>query len=106
MHRLVFPPGIAENRSGTTKHSAMEKTGRKNFRATRDPLQKKTAPWFHTTLGSWKVGADSYSLDQYLFVGPRGGGNYFRVGIFAGVHGDEEAGVFAAVRFLHELARN
>jgi hypothetical protein len=54
----------------------------------------------------WSVGLDDYALEQFLLVGPRGGGDYCRVGIFAGVHGDETAGVFAAIRFLHELAQN
>jgi hypothetical protein len=84
----------------------MEKAGRKNFRDTLAPLQKPRVPWLPATLGSWSVGPDNYSIEQYLFVGPRGGGDYFRVGIFAGVHGDEAAGVFAAIRFLQELAQN
>ncbi|MCE0483618.1 MAG: M14 family metallocarboxypeptidase [Methylacidiphilales bacterium] len=85
-------------------HSATKRTGRKNFREALSPLQKTKAPWLPATLGTWSVGLDDYALEQYLFVGPRGGGDYFRVGIFAGVHGDETAGVLAAVRFLHELA--
>ena len=84
----------------------MEKAGRKNFRETLAPLQKAGVPWLSATLGCWSAGPDNYSLEQYLFVGPRGGGDYFRVGIFAGVHGDEAAGVFAAIRFLQELAQN
>ena len=84
----------------------MKKAGRKNFRETLAPLQKAKGPWLPATLGSWTLGTDSYSLEQFLFVGPRGGGDYFRVGIFAGVHGDETAGVFAAIQFLQELARN
>ena len=82
----------------------MEKTGRKNFRDALAPLQKTRAPWLSANLGSWSVGLDDYWLEQHLFVGPRGGGEYFRVGIFAGVHGDETAGVFAAARFVQELA--
>ncbi len=80
--------------------------GRKNFRDVLKPLQKAKNPWLATNLGLWNVGPDTYSLEQYLFVGPRGGGDYFRVGIFAGIHGDEEAGVFAAIRFLEALAQN
>jgi protein MpaA len=87
-------------------HPSMEKAGRKNFRAALSPLDKAKKPWLSTTLGSWNVGAETYSLEQYLFVGPRGGGDYVRVGIFAGIHGDESAGVFAAIRFLQELAKN
>ena len=89
-----------------TSASATEKAGRKNFRETLAPLNKARVPWLPTTLGSWAIGLDDYSLDQYLFVGPRGGGEYYRVGIFAGVHGDEAAGVFAAIQFLQQLAQN
>jgi protein MpaA len=84
----------------------METKGRKNFREVLAPLQKTRSPWLTASLGSWEVGTDRYSLEQYLFVGPRGGRDYFRVGIFAGIHGDEEAGILAAVRFLQELGRN
>ncbi len=83
----------------------MEKKGRSNFRDALVPLQKPRSPWLASTLGNWTIGPDGYSLEQYLFVGPRSGGDYVRIGVFAGIHGDETAGVFAAVRFLHELAK-
>ncbi len=84
---------------------AMKRQGRKNFRDALAPLQKARGPWLPSTLGTWSSGADDYTLEQYLFVGPRGGGDYLRVGIFAGVHGDELAGISAAIRFVEELAR-
>jgi len=106
MHRLAPSSSIKKTSGRLTIHSAMTTKGRKNFREILAPVQKTKGPWLPSTLGQWKVGADPYFLEQYLFVGPRGGGNYFRVGIFAGMHGDEAAGVFAAIRFLDELARN
>jgi hypothetical protein len=84
----------------------MEQASRRNFRETLAPLHRASAPWLSATLGAWTVDHDSYSLEQYLFIGPRGGGDYFRVGIFAGMHGDEVAGVHAAIRFLKELEQN
>lgn len=57
-------------------------------------------------MGEWRAGESLYALEQYGFVGPRGGGDSFRVGIFAGIHGDEDAGVAAAIRFLQQLAEN
>jgi hypothetical protein len=86
-------------------HSAKVRPGRKNFREALAPLQRAKEPWLRTTLGTWAVGNDSYAMEQFLFVGPRGGRDYFRVGIFAGMHGDETAGVQAAVHFLRELAQ-
>jgi hypothetical protein len=88
-----------------SRHSAKVRPGRKNFHDVLGPLHRAKGPWLTTSLGSWVVGVDEYALEQFLFVGPRGGGDYYRVAIFAGVHGEETAGVMAAVRFLQELAQ-
>ena len=45
----------------------------------------------------------SYMLPRYLFVGPRGGDTPIRLGIFAGIHGDEPEGVHAIVQFIKLL---
>jgi len=45
----------------------------------------------------------SYELPRYLFVGPRGGDTPIRVGLFAGIHGDEPEGVHALVQFIRLL---
>lgn len=42
----------------------------------------------------------SFYLPRYLFVGPQGGAEPIRVGLFGGIHGDEPAGVGGLVRFL------
>ncbi|MEI9865071.1 MAG: hypothetical protein WDN00_11050 [Limisphaerales bacterium] len=51
----------------------------------------------------FEVNGESYELPRYLFVGPRGGDTPIRVGIFAGVHGDEPEGVHAVVQFIQLL---
>jgi len=51
-------------------------------------------------------GDKTYTLSRYLFVGPRGGDTPIRVGIFAGIHGDEPEGVHATVRFIKLLEAN
>lgn len=45
-------------------------------------------------------------LPKYLFTGPGDRSSYLRVGIFAGIHGDEETGVLAAVELLERLQAN
>src|ERR1700761_8709444 len=105
MPRLASPPRLSETRPAMSSHSAKVRAGRKNFRDALAPLHRAKGPWLTTTLGTWAVGLDDYALEQFLFVGPRGGGDYYRVGIFAGMHGDEIAGIEAATRFLQELAR-
>src|ERR1039457_7684764 len=49
------------------------------------------------------VDGETYELPRYLFVGPKGGDTPIRVGIFAGIHGDEPEGVRAVVQFLKLL---
>lgn len=51
----------------------------------------------------FEVNGETYELPRYLFVGPRGGDTPIRVGIFAGVHGDEPEGVHAVIQFIKLL---
>jgi protein MpaA len=51
----------------------------------------------------FEVEGEGYELPRYLFVGPRGGDTPIRVGIFAGIHGDEPEGVHALVQFIKLL---
>src|ERR1035437_9056867 len=51
----------------------------------------------------FEVDGESYVLPRYLFVGPRGGDTPIRIGIFAGIHGDEPEGVHALVQFIKLL---
>lgn len=44
-------------------------------------------------------------LPRYLFLGPSGGGDYIRLGIFATIHGDEPEGALALTRFVSALER-
>ena len=48
---------------------------------------------------------ESFELPRYLFIGSRGGDEPIRIGLFAGIHGDEPAGALAATKFLGEAAR-
>ena len=51
----------------------------------------------------FEADGETYVLPRYLFVGPRGGDTPTRVGIFAGIHGDEPEGVHAIVQFIQLL---
>jgi len=55
------------------------------------------------SMGSFQSGELHYSLPRYLYVGPRGGGDILRIGIFATIHGDEPEGALALGRFLAQL---
>ena len=51
----------------------------------------------------FEADGEMYVLPRYLFVGPRGGDTPIRIGIFAGIHGDEPEGVHALVQFIRLL---
>lgn len=53
-----------------------------------------------------EVQGEAYELPRYLFVGPKGGDTPIRIGVFAGVHGDEPEGTHAIVQFLKLLEAN
>ena len=59
-----------------------------------------------SNVGEFRHDADRYTLPRFIFNGPHGGGEPIRLGIFAGIHGDEPSGALAAVRFLRELAKS
>ena len=51
----------------------------------------------------FEAGDETCELPRYLFVGPKGGDTPIRVGIFAGIHGDEPEGAHAIVQFIKLL---
>lgn len=53
--------------------------------------------------GRFETDHGTYELPRYLFVGPRCGGDPIRIGLFAGIHGDEPEGVHGLVRFVRLL---
>jgi len=71
-----------------------------------DPLEQlaRGSTQFFTAHQRWDdaLGIE-HILPRFLFVGPGSRGNYLRVGIFAGIHGDETAGVHAALQMLRRL---
>lgn len=46
------------------------------------------------------------TLPRYVYLGPKGGGDTIRIGIFATIHGDEPEGALALARFFGELEKN
>ncbi len=58
-----------------------------------------------TMAGVFRAGNTRYGIPRFMFVGPRAPHDPIRLGLFAGIHGDEPAGCEALVRFLGELSR-
>lgn len=57
-------------------------------------------------LTAFESRGQKYNLPRYLFLGPQGGGDTIRLGIFATIHGDEPEGALGLVRFIHALEKN
>jgi protein MpaA len=53
--------------------------------------------------GKFEVAGQTYELPRYFFIGPGSGGDPIRIGLFAGIHGDEPEGVHALIRFVSLL---
>jgi hypothetical protein len=47
---------------------------------------------------SFEIDGETYELPRYVFLGPGGGDDLIRIGLFAGVHGDEPEGVPALIQ--------
>jgi protein MpaA len=58
------------------------------------------------SLGQFESAGATYSLPRYIFLGPKGGGDTIRIGIFAAIHGDEPEGALGLFRLLTLLEKN
>jgi murein peptide amidase A len=56
--------------------------------------------------GRFELAGQTHELPRFLFLGPAGGAEPLRIGIFAGIHGDEPASSFALLRFVQLLQQN
>jgi murein peptide amidase A len=53
--------------------------------------------------GTLSFAEQHYNIPRFAFLGPPGGGDTVRLGIFAALRGDETEGAAAAVEFLRQL---
>ncbi len=77
---------------------------RRSLRGALAPLEQLDSPCLIANHGArFNRGGQPYELPRYLFVGPKGGDDAIRIGLFAGIHGDEPEGVHGLVQFLRLL---
>jgi murein peptide amidase A len=89
---------------------------RKQVVADKRATEKLLAPFDEIALNSHNLVAKplaefesrgrKYSLPRYVFLGPKGGGDTIRIGVFATIHGDEPEGALALVRLITALEKN
>lgn len=66
----------------------------------------ETSPHFsrlHQETGTQEAG--EFRLQAYRFTGPETGCEHFRIGLFAGIHGDEIEGVLGLLQFANAVIR-
>ncbi len=68
-----------------------------------DQLVKDSPNLVANRKARFEVDGEPYVLPHYQFIGPKSGDAPVRIGIFAGIHGDEPEGAHATVRFLSFL---
>ena len=72
------------------------------------PLDRLVASSTHLVANpgaQFEVEGETYELPRYVFLGPRGGGDPIRIGLFAAIHGDEPEGAYALRQFITLLDR-
>ncbi|MEW6157894.1 MAG: succinylglutamate desuccinylase/aspartoacylase family protein [Verrucomicrobiota bacterium] len=76
-----------------------------NVLAPLNELARQTAELVSRPLVDQSDSGEATVLPSYLYFGPKGGGDPIRIGLFAGIHGDERAGVHGLVEFVQHLVR-
>ena len=71
-----------------------------------DQIAESSEYLFKKPFGQFESGGREHTLPRYLFLGPKGGGDLIRIGIFATVHGDEPEGALALTRLAAVLEKN
>jgi hypothetical protein len=71
-----------------------------------DQLAEESSHFLSKSFGQFQSAGRSYSLPRYVYLGPKGGGDPIRIGLFATIHGDEPEGALALARFVSVLEQN
>ncbi len=71
-----------------------------------DQVAENSAYFLKKPFGQFESMGQEHTLPRYVFLGPRGGGETIRIGIFATIHGDEPEGALALMRLAAALEQN
>jgi hypothetical protein len=71
-----------------------------------DQLAENSDHLLKRPFGNFQSQGQNYQLPRYLYLGPKGGGDIVRLGIFATIHGDEPEGALALTRLVAALEKN
>jgi len=96
-------PSTLNGNAAVPQRNATEKRSVVQLLAPLDELAEKSPHFLSRSFGQFESSGRNYSLPRYVYLGPKGGGDTLRIGIFATIHGDEPEGALALTRFIREL---
>ncbi len=71
-----------------------------------DQLAETSSHLISRSSARFERGGETFEVPRYVFLGPKGGGDTIRIGIFSTIHGDEPEGALALTRFITALEKN
>lgn len=71
-----------------------------------DQLAENSPRFLSKPLGPFASAGPRCAPPRYVYLGPKGGGDTIRLGLFATIHGDEPEGALALTRFVTLLEKN
>jgi hypothetical protein len=96
MSTLTLKPRIGEN----ARPKVVQRRSVVQSLAGLEALAARSASLLSKPLLLQSASGKPFWLPRYLFIGPKGGDDPIRIGLFAGVHGDEPEGIQALIRLL------
>jgi murein peptide amidase A len=90
----------------TRKEVIIEKRATERLLSPFDEIARNSHNLVSKPMAEFESAGQKYHLPRYFFLGPKGGGDVIRLGIFATIHGDEPEGALGLVRFITALERN
>ncbi len=96
---LDFPKAVARKDVVAAKRAMAKILARLEAIASNSPnLIARPLPEFESN-------GEKYYVPRYIFLGPKGGGDTIRIGLFATIHGDEPEGALGLTRFIEGLEK-
>lgn len=106
MNSLMIMEPAVSNFTSQKPQVLPEKRPIDRLLASLDQIAENSEHLLRKPVGTFESGGRIYSLPRYVFLGPKGGGDTIRIGIFATIHGDEPEGALALTRFASALEKN
>jgi hypothetical protein len=71
-----------------------------------DSVAEKSGHLLSKAVKAFESDGETYGIPRFIWAGPAGGNETFRLGLFATLNGDEPEGAFALTRFVSALEQN